>query len=110
MRRIHLRWQDGFPALLLTAVLAFAGTVSPQLNSIAPNQTVQVIVQHAPTLVGSLLSTVCGTLNLLQLLPTGELCSMTASAAINLANSQNVAHVSVNNTIQAMGVTPLRGL
>ena len=42
---------------------AFAGTLSPQLASMPAGQTVQVIVQHNPTLVGSLLSTVCGTLN-----------------------------------------------
>lgn len=69
----------------------------------APNQPVQVIVQYAPSLVGNLLSTVCGVLNLIELLPAGELCSMTASAAVNLAQNPAVAHVSVNNTLQGLG-------
>src|SRR5580658_2719638 len=81
-------------ALGLTAVLAFGGTVSPQLASMPPNQTVQIIVQYPPSLVGGLVSTVCGAtgtlvpgvvnllgtllpgvVTLLELLPGGELCS-----------------------------------
>src|SRR5580692_3631422 len=87
-------------ALGLTAVLAFGGTVSPQLASMPPNQTVQVIVQYPPSLVGGLVSTVCtatgtllpgvlnlvgtllpGVVELLELLPGGELCSMTVANA-----------------------------
>src|ERR1700689_3504040 len=88
------------------AMTAAAGTVSPQLTSMPPGQPVQVIVEYAPSLLGGLLSTVCGVLNLIQLLPVGKLCSMTASAAINLAQNPAVAHVSVNNTLQGLG-TPL---
>jgi hypothetical protein len=91
--------------LSLTAVTAAVGTVSPQLTSMAPNQPVQVIVQYVPSLIGDLLSTVCGVLNPIELLPTGELCSMTASAAINLANNSSVAHVSVDNTLQGLGTS-----
>jgi serine protease AprX len=68
-----------------------------------PNQSVQVIIQHTPSLLGGLLSTVCGVVNLISLLPTGELCSMTASSAIALASKPSVAHVSVNNTILGAG-------
>jgi hypothetical protein len=85
------------------AMTAAAGTVSPQLTSMPPNQPVQVIVEYAPTLLGVLTSTVCGVLNLIQLLPVGELCSMTVSAAINLAGNPAVAHVSVNNSLQGLG-------
>jgi len=46
---------------------------------------------------------VCGVLNLVELLPSGELCSMTASAAIGLAGNSAVAHVSVDNTLQSLG-------
>ena len=84
-------------------IAAFAGTLSPQLASMPPGETVQVIVVHTPTLVGSLLSTVCGMLNLIKLLPLGELCTMTVSAAISLAQNPAVAHVSVNNTLQGLG-------
>jgi serine protease AprX len=90
-------------ALLATATAALCGTVSPQLSALAPNQSVQVIVQHTPSLLGGLVSTVCGALDLLQLLPGGELCSMTAADAINLAQNPLVAHVSVNNILQATG-------
>src|SRR5579863_7015377 len=89
--------------LTAAAMTAAAGTVSPQLATMPPNQPVQVIVEYAPSLVGGLLSTVCGVLNLIQLLPLGELCTMTASAAINLAHNPAVAHVSVNNTLQGLG-------
>jgi serine protease AprX len=87
-------------ALFVTALTAFGGTVSPQLLSGDQNRQVEVIVQYAPTLIGSLLSPVCGVLNLVELLPLGELCSMAASAAAGLANNPNVAHVSVNNALQ----------
>ena len=63
----------------------------------------QVIVQYVPSLLGSLLSPVCGVLDLVQLLPLGELCTTTVSDAINLANNPSVAHVSVNNTLQGLG-------
>jgi len=89
--------------LFLTVVTAAAGTVSPQLASMPPNQPVQVIVQYVPSLIGDLLSPVCGLLNLIQLLPLGELCSTTVSGAINLAQNPNVAHVSVDNTLQSLG-------
>jgi hypothetical protein len=90
--------------LLVTAGGAFGGTVSPQLAAMPPGQPVQVIVQYSSSLIGSLLSTVCGTLNLVQLLPGGELCSMTVSAAIGLGQNPSVAHISVNNALQ--GMTP----
>src|SRR5208283_347105 len=90
-------------AVALSAALAFAGTVSPQLNTMPPNQPVQVIVQYAPTLLGGLTSTVCGLVNLLDILPVGDLCSMTVADAINLAQNPQVAHISVNNTLQATG-------
>ena len=101
----NIGWKVAKPlsCLLLTGLLAFGGTVSPQLGSMEPNQSVQVIVQYTPSLAGSLLSTVCGTLNLLELLPGGELCSTTVSDAVSLANNPAVAHVSVNNLVQAMG-------
>src|SRR5580692_2744778 len=54
-----LRASTTLAALGLTAVLAFGGTVSPQLASMPPNQTVQIIVQYPPSLVGGLVSTVC---------------------------------------------------
>ena len=92
-----------FLLLSALAATAAAGTVSPQLTSMAPDQPVKVIVQYAPSLVGTLLSTVCGVLNLVELLPSGELCSMTASAAIALAQNPAVAHVSVDNTLQSLG-------
>ena len=95
------RTSTSLAAFCLTTVLAFAGTVSPQLNTMAPNQPVQVIVQYTPSLLGGLLSTVCGVVNLLNLLPGGELCSMTVADAVNLAQNPQVAHVSVNNTLQA---------
>src|SRR5579863_9789934 len=69
----------------VTIVAAVGGTVSPQLTAMNPNQQVQVIVQYASSPLGSLLSTVCGLTSLIQLLPTGELCSMTVSAALSLA-------------------------
>jgi hypothetical protein len=87
-------------ALFVTALTAFGGTVSPQILSGDPNRPVEVIVQYTPTLIGRLLSPVCGVLNLVELLPLGELCSMTASAAAGLANNPNVAHVSVNNVLE----------
>ena len=89
--------------LPLAGFMAFGGTVSPQLSSMDPNQPVQVIVQYPPSLVGTLLSTVCGVLNLVQVLPGGELCSMTVSSAIALAQNPSVAHVSVNNTLLGAG-------
>jgi hypothetical protein len=95
-------------ALFVTALTAFGGTLSPQLLSGDQNRQVEVIVQYAPTLIGSLLSPVCGVLNLVELLPLGELCSMTASAAAGLANNPNVAHVSVNNALQGDGNAGIR--
>ncbi len=68
-----------------------------------PSQSVQVIVQYNPSLLGGLLSTVCGVLNLIQLLPAGELCSMTVSSAMGLAQNPSVAHVSVNNAVRGAG-------
>ena len=59
--------------LSAAAVTAAAGTVSPQITSMPPNQPVQVIVQYAPSLIGGLLSTVCGVLDLIQLLPGGRI-------------------------------------
>jgi len=50
--------------------------------------------------VGTLLNSVCGAVSLLQLLPGGELCSMTVSAALSLAPNAAVAHISINNTLQ----------
>ena len=55
----------------LTAAAGFAGTVSPQLTHMNPAQPVQAIIQYTPSLIGSLLNTVCGLTNLLELLPTG---------------------------------------
>jgi len=89
--------------LSLAAATAAAGTVSPQLQSMAPDQSVQVIVDYAPSITGALSSTICGALNLIELLPAGALCSMTASAAIGLAQNPAVAHVSVDNTVQNLG-------
>ena len=88
---------------LFWAVSAWGGTVSPQLAAMAPNAQVQVIVQHNPSLLGGVLSSVCGTLNLIQLLPLGELCSVTVADAMNMAQNPSVAHVSVNNTLQGTG-------
>ena len=96
----------GIALSLAAASMASAGTLSPQFSTLNPNQTVQVIVQYNEGLVGSLLSTVCGLTNLIELLPTGELCSMTVSAVLNLAQSPFVAHISVDNTLQAAS-TPL---
>jgi hypothetical protein len=93
-------------ALFVTALTAFGGTVSPQLLSGDQNRQVEVIVQYTPTLIGSLLSPVCGVLNLVELLPVGELCSMTASVAAGLANNPNIAHVSVNNALQGTATPP----
>jgi hypothetical protein len=74
--------------LLLTAVLAFGGTVSPQLGSMPPGQPVQVIVQYLPSLIGSALpQTVCPTAQLIQLLPIGEWCSTNAAAASGMAQN-----------------------
>ncbi len=82
-------------ALLVTALTAFGGTVSPQLLSGDQNRQVEVIIQYVPTLTGALLSPVCGLLNLIEILPLGELCTMTAPARQRaLANNPNVAHVS----------------
>ena len=83
----------------------FGGTVSPQLAAMQPNQQVQVIVRYTPSIVGALSSTVCG-LNLLQLLPGGELCSTTASTALGLVQHSAVEHVSINNTVLSAS-TPL---
>jgi len=88
---------------LLCAGSAWGGTVSPQLAAMAPNEQVQVIVQHNPSLLGGVLSSVCGTLNLIQLLPIGELCSVTVADAMNMAQNPSVAHISVNNTLQGTG-------
>src|SRR5437868_12731904 len=84
----------------LTAAVAWGGTVSPQLLAMDRNQPVQVIVQHTPNLLSSLLSPVCGLLDLIEILPLGELCTTTVSGAINLAQNPSAAHVSVNNTLQ----------
>ena len=81
MKRMKIGFTRPLSLLLVTATIALGGTVSPQLSSMPPNQPVQVIVQYAPSLVGSLLSTVCGTLNLIELLPGGELCSTTVAGA-----------------------------
>ena len=67
----------------------------------ASAQPVQVIIQYIPSLLGSLTSTVCGVVNLIQILPLGELCSMTVADAMNMANNPQVAHISVNNILQA---------
>ena len=89
-----------FAALTLTAALAFGGTASPQLTRMPPSQQVQVIIQYTPSLLGGLTSTVCGVLNLVQILPLGELCTMTVADALNLARNPQVAHISVNNTLK----------
>src|SRR5580693_7492089 len=83
----------------LAASIAYGGTVSPQFAHMDPNQNVQVIVEYSPNIVGLLTSTVCGVLNLIKLLPGGELCSMTVSAATLLGLNPGVAHVSVNNPV-----------
>src|ERR1035438_8358602 len=80
-----------------TAVLAFGGTVSPQLETMDPNQPVQIVVQHGSSALGGLLPTVCGALSLIDILPGGDLCSMTVTDPINLANDPRVDHISVNN-------------
>src|SRR5579883_584947 len=97
------------PSLVLTAltttVSLVAGTVSPQLAAMDRSQSVQVIVTHTPaslpSLLSGLLSPVCGVLNLIEILPLGELCTMTVGDALNLANNPAVAHISVNNTLTA---------
>jgi hypothetical protein len=58
----------------LTAAAAWGGTVSPQLLGMNSNQPVQVIVQYNPNLLSVLLSPVCGLLDLIEILPLGELC------------------------------------
>jgi hypothetical protein len=85
MKRSRIGFTKTLSLLLITATFALGGTVSPQLSSMPPKQSVQVIVQYAPSLVGSLLSTVCVTLNLIALLPAGELCSTTVAGALGLA-------------------------
>src|ERR1700735_2077541 len=81
-------------ALGLTTVIAFGGTVSPQLSAMNPNQSVQVIVKHHDA---NLLGAVCGAVNLIDVLPGGELCSMTVANAVSLGNDVRVSHISVNN-------------
>ena len=83
--------------------MAFAGTVSPQLASMDPNQPAQVIVQYNPSTSGGLQSSLCGVLNFLQQLPVGDLCSMNVSNALGLAQNPAVAHISVNNPIVGAG-------
>ena len=87
----------------LAATAAWGGTVSPQLLAMNRNQPVQVIVQYNPNLLTTLLSPVCGLLNLIEILPLGELCTTTVADAINLAQNPSVAHVSVNNTRAEFG-------
>ncbi|MES1258222.1 MAG: hypothetical protein ABUS51_07320, partial [Acidobacteriota bacterium] len=82
---------------------AFGGTVSPQLNSMDPSHPVEVIIQHSSSLVGTLLSTVCGVTNLLELLPGGELCSTTVAGALSMMKNPMVGHISVSNTLQGTG-------
>ena len=90
-------------ALGATAVLAFGGTVSPQLDSMNPNQPVQIIVQPADTLPGGLLNALCGTLDLVDILPLGEVCNVTVAGAHLLAHNPKVGHISVNNTLVGTG-------
>src|SRR5215469_11634054 len=85
------------------AIAAFGGTLSPQLASMPSGETVQVIVVHTPSLIGSLLSPVCGVLSLIKLLPLGELCTMTVAQAGILAQNPAVAHISVDNTVRNLG-------
>ncbi|HXE55960.1 MAG TPA: S8 family serine peptidase, partial [Tepidisphaeraceae bacterium] len=95
-------------AVATAAITAAAGTVSPQLRSMPANQPVEVIVQHTQTLLGGLLGTVCSTLNLIQILPLGEVCTTTVAGALDLATKPGVAHVSVNNVLFGTGTaTPL---
>ncbi len=46
----------------------------------------------------------CGTLNLIKLLPLGEVCSMTVAQA-GVGASAVVAHISVDNTLQSLGTS-----
>src|SRR5579871_1492400 len=106
-RSAEKRHITGIALLLATAVTANAGTVSPQFATLPPNQQVEVIVQYTPlgSLLGGLLNPVCGLLDLVELLPVGELCSMTVQDVLNLAQSPLVAHISVNNTLLASGTS-----
>src|ERR1035438_9905127 len=98
---LHLaRVSKTLGTLGLTAAFAFGGTVSPQLRNMDPNQQVQVIVRHHDA---SLLGTLCSGLNLIDVLPGGELCSMTVTNALSLAKDPRVGHVSVNNSLLGTG-------
>ena len=90
-------------AICLSAALAFGGTVSPQLQTMQPTQSIQVIVQPSSSLLGVLTGTLCGVLNLIDILPLGELCTMTVADAMNLAKNPAVAHISLNNSLIGTG-------
>ena len=84
-------------ALLLSTLsfAAFAGKVSPDLDSDDPGHHVQVIVKH-----GKQLGSVCGDGKVADL-PDGELCALTAGVAKRLAQSSDVDYVGVNHTVHS---------
>jgi serine protease AprX len=104
------------PALLsLVSSAAFAGTVSPDVNRLRPGEAVQMIVQFAPQTVSpnsattaitsilSLPSVAAYGASIIANLPNGQLCLMTPEAAIALAKTPSVAHISVNHTLHGTG-------
>src|SRR5665213_3027244 len=78
-------------ALILTAVAAFAGTVSSQIAKLAPGPRVDVIIQHTSTRGGGVAATVCGAGNVIEALPGGEHCSPPGRASITLPAPHTVA-------------------
>jgi len=90
---------------------AFAGTVSPDINTFSPNLQVQVIVQYSAqsTANGAVLSTVNGALASAPtcggtlITANVELCQMTPAAALLFAQTPGVAHISMNHSIQGTG-------
>jgi serine protease AprX len=98
-------------------IAAFGGTVSPDINTLSPNQPVQMIVQFAAQNSSNTATTAAGSItsiaslpsfsnygaSIIADLPNGQLCLMTPAAAMALAQTPGVEHISVNHTLHGTG-------